>query len=76
MTAKRSRSRGKPGETLQVVIRSDGQVAFRQLTQEMLEIALALAPEDPRLQARASGKPGKKQARRLRSQDPRSQEGP
>lgn len=39
-------------EPLHIIIRADGQVAFRTLTGAMLEIALCLAPEDPRLRRR------------------------
>ncbi len=45
-----------PGEeaALEIVIRSDGRVAFRTFTEEMLKLALALAPDEPDLAARAA----------------------
>ena len=39
---------------LRIIIGSDGRVGFNQLTGEMLEVALALSPDDARLRARAA----------------------
>ena len=47
--------RRKQGATpLKIVIRSDGQVALGTLTPEMLELGLAIAPQDARLRALAN----------------------
>jgi len=53
MKGHRSSPTGKPaGRAQQIVIRADGRVAFGLLTQELFELALALAPGDPRLRTR------------------------
>jgi len=52
-----TRRRADPAlpDALQIVIRADGRVSFGHFTDEMLEVALRLAPHDPRLRARAAG---------------------
>jgi hypothetical protein len=40
-------------DVCQIVIRPDGQVAFQMFTRDLLEVAQTLAPDDPRLRARA-----------------------
>ena len=46
--------RGTKGERapLEIVIRHDGQVVFRTFTDEMLNVAAQLAPDDPTVRKR------------------------
>lgn len=45
---------------LEIVIKSDGQVIFRTSTEEMLELAQTLAPQDERLKRRRKRTPSNK----------------
>lgn len=38
--------------SLEIVIRRDGQVVFRTFTEEMLNVAAELAPDDPKVRNR------------------------
>jgi len=57
MTRVRARSPASHDAPLQIVIRGDGRVAFGTFTGDMLDIALALAPQDERLKERARRRP-------------------
>ena len=52
---KRARDHARErGDEFEIVIAGDGRVIFRTATAEMIDVARALAPEDPRLQARGA----------------------
>jgi hypothetical protein len=53
MSGKAARRKRGAKAPLKIVIRSDGQVALGTLTPEMLELGLAIAPQDARLGGRA-----------------------
>ena len=54
MTRSAEDAREGAGGEFQIVIAEDGRVIFRTATADMLELALALAPDDPKLQRRAA----------------------
>jgi hypothetical protein len=54
MTQDSSEKTSRGEAPLEIIIRSDGRVAFRTFTEEMLKLALALAPDEPDLVARAA----------------------
>jgi hypothetical protein len=54
MSGKAARRKRGAKAPLKIVIRSDGQVALGTLTPEMLELGLAIAPQDARLRALAN----------------------
>lgn len=56
MSTKPGEDHGQSSQFLRVIIGRDGRVSFGQFTEEMLEVALALSPNDPRLRARTSKK--------------------
>jgi hypothetical protein len=52
MTERRDGAPVSTGGEFEIVIAGDGRVIFRTATAEMLEVARALAPEDPKLRRR------------------------
>ena len=54
MSGKAKRRKQRANTPLKIVIRGDGRVALGTLTPEMLELGVAIAPQDARLRALAN----------------------